>query len=430
MINRKIAPSTSLTESIKIPKPQFVTFPNGTKLLAINEGDVEVCRLDIIFNAGSRYQNRKLEATATLSLLTEGTSKHTSQQISEHFDFYGSFISVGADRDFAKASVYSLNKHFAQTLSMLEEILKEPNFPSEELDIWSKRGKQTLTVEFDKTSTLSRMEFFKRAFGNDHPYGTFAMPNDYDCIERDSLVSFHSNQLGSSDAIIVVSGKIEDNHINLIQKHFGLSTWGSNTNPLSEELQNGLNANGNFFVSKPSALQSAIRIGREMFKRTHPDFTDMVVVNTILGGYFGSRLMKNIREDKGYTYGIGSTLAPLRDSGFFVISTEVGNQFTQQTLVEIRKEIDRLKTEPVSEEELNTVRNYLMGDILRSFNGPFAVSDNIISLLNFNNLDYEYFDRQINSIKNITPARIMELSNKWLNSNNMVECVAGAENPF
>jgi predicted Zn-dependent peptidase len=430
MLNRNIAPATQLTESINIPQAKLTTLTNGSKLLLINEGDVDVCRIDIIFDAGSRYQKNKVEATATLSLLVEGTSKYSSQQISEHFDFYGSFINISADRDFAKVTAYSLNKHLPKTLEMLEEIVKGPSYPELELKVWSRRGKHNLTVELDKASTLSRMEFFKNVFGIDHPYGTFAMPNDYDKIEKENLKSFHSSRLGSANAKIVLSGKINDEHIKLIEKHFGNSPWGATS--LNEI--NGIDMNtplsGQYFVSKPNAVQSAIKVGRELFKKSHPDYPEMAIVNTILGGYFGSRLMKNIREDKGYTYGIGSYIGNFRDSGFLAISTEVGTQYTQQTLVEIKLEIERLKKELVTDNELSLVRSYLMGDALRSFNGPFAVSDNIIGLLNFNDLNYEFFQNIIHSIKSITPKRIMELSNKWLDSDTFVECVAGSENPF
>ncbi len=282
----------------------------------------------------------------------------------------------------------------------------------------------------DKTSTLSRIEFFKNIFGSEHPYGNFALPHDYDKIDRENLKNFHALRLGSYGTTIVLSGKVNDEHINLIEKHFGNSTWGSTSINEIQEIEIGYPSSGQFYVSKPNAAQSAIKVGRELFKRSHPDYPDMMVVNTILGGYFGSRLMKNIREEKGYTYGIGSYLATLRDSGFFLIATEVGSDYTKQTLTEIRLEIERLRTEPVSDDELTLVRSYLMGDVLRSFNGPFAVSDNIISLLNFNQLDYDFYQRVIHSIKTITPSRIKELSNKWLDSKTLVECVAGSENPF
>jgi zinc protease len=430
MLNRTIAPAIKLTESINIPKARVINLANGTTLLVVNDGDVDVCRIDIIFDGGSRYQDQKLQANAALSLMTEGTSKHNSQQISEHFDFFGSFISTNADKDFARVTAYSLNRHLEKTLEMLEEIVKEPSYPRSELEIWSKRGKQNLTVEMEKTSSLSRIEFFKTIYSNNHPYGVFAQPNDYDSINEQGLSKFHAANLGSVGTKIVVSGKVTENHISLISKHFGDKSWGNTTKKQIETLS-PVNINAKqCFVNKPDAVQSSIKVGRELFTRTHPDFTDMTIVNTILGGYFGSRLMKNIREEKGYTYGIGSYIVSLRDSGYLVISTDVGNDFTKQTLAEIRKEIHLLKQEPVSENELSLVRSYLMGDVLRSFNGPFSTADNIIGLLNLNELDYTFYDRFINSIKTITPERIMELSNKWLKSEMLVECVSGSENPF
>lgn len=430
MLDRKIAPKTYLTNSINIPQATKISFSNGTDLLVIDEGDVDVCRIDLIFDGGSRYQQNKLEANAAISLLTEGSTKYNSQQISEHFDFYGSFINVNADKDFAKVTAYSINRYFDKTIEMLEEVVKNPSYPENELQVWSKRGKQNLSVELEKTSTLSRIEFFKNIYGENHPYGSFATPNDYDNIQRDNLSRFHSSNIGSSDATIVLSGKISDTHIRTIEKHFGNSSWGSNRSKSILSIEDFGQTTGKHFVQKSSAVQSSIKIGRVLFKRDHPDYTDMVVVNTILGGYFGSRLMKNIREDKGYTYGIGSYLGTLRDSGFIVVSTDVGSEYTLQTLEEIRKEINRLRSELVTENELDTVRSYLMGDILRSFNGPFAVSDNIIGLLNFNQLDYNFFQNLINSVKAISPYRIKELSEKWLSPDSLTECVAGAKNPY
>lgn len=430
MLNRKIAPDTHLTESINIPQAKKIDLNNGTQLLIIDEGDVEVSRVDLIFDAGSRYQKNTLEATAAISLLTEGTDKHNSQQISEHFDFYGSFINVNADKDFAKITAYSINRHFDKTMEMLEEIVKEPSYPESELQVWSKRGKQNLSVELEKTSTLARIEFFKSIYGPGHPYGSFAVPNDYDKIQRENLSNFHSSRVGSANASIVLSGRISDKQMYGIEKHFGQKPWGANPIESHTEIERADTKAGKIFVQKSNAVQSSIKIGRELFKRDHPDYADMMIVNTLLGGYFGSRLMKNIREDKGYTYGIGSYLGTLKDSGFFIISTDVGSNYTQQTLEEIRKEISRLRTELVPEEELSTVRSYLMGDILRSFNGPFAVSDNLIGLLNFNQLNYSFYYNFINSIKTITPARILELSNIWLDENSLTECVAGPVNPF
>ncbi|HCY01031.1 MAG TPA: hypothetical protein DG754_12900 [Bacteroidales bacterium] len=429
MLNRAQQPSIKITENINIPRPEFINLNNGSQLLVINEGNVDVCRVDIIFDAGSRYQSKKLEAVATTLLLPEGTAKYNSHQIAEYFDFWGSFIGASADKDFAKITAFSLTKHLDQTLERLEHIVKEPTYPTKEIDLWTSRGKQNLTVELDKTETLARIELFKSIYGENHPYGMFAMPTDYDKISRDNLLNFHTNNLGSKGTTIVLSGKVNKNQINTLVKHFGETPWGkSKDNSTLIEPSNP--TLGKVFVSKPDALQSAIRIGREICQRSHPDFTDLSIVNTILGGYFGSRLMKNIREDKGYTYGIGSYLVSLRDSTMLAISAEVGAKYTKDALTEIWKEINRLKTEVVPLSEISKIQSHLMGEVLRSFNGPFATANSLIGLISYNNLDYTLHDRLIKSIKHITQKRIMELANKWFNKDLMVECVVGPENPF
>lgn len=429
MLNRAQQPPVKITEGIDIPKPEFINLNNGSQLLVINEGDVDVCRIDMIFDAGSRYQNKKLEAVATASLLPEGTVKYSSQQIAEYFDFWGSFVGANADKDFARITAFSLSRHLDQTLERLEHIVKNPSYPAKEVDVWTSRGKQNLTVELDKTTTLARIELFKSIYGENHPYGMFAMPTDYDKIGRDNLLDFHTNNLGSVGSTIVLSGKITNNQISTVVKHFGETPWGKGR-VNSTLVEAGNPTLGKVFVSKPDALQSAIRIGREICQRSHPDFTDLSIVNTILGGYFGSRLMKNIREDKGYTYGIGSYLVSLRDSTMLAITAEVGAKYTKGALTEIWKEVDRLKTEAVPLPELSKIQNHLMGEVLRSFNGPFATADSIIGLINYNNLDYSLHDRLIKSIKHITQKRIMELANQWFNKDLMVECVVGPENPF
>lgn len=430
MINRTVEPPIYLSPEISLPKPNPITFPNGTRLLVVNEGDVDVCRVDIVFNAGSRYQSQKLVATTAMSLMPEGTDKSASEEISKYFDYWGSFINFSADKDFAKATAYSLTKRLPQTLQMFEEVIKTPTFPDSELDVWARRGKQSLNVEMDKPSTLARMKFFEAVFGDNHSYGTYALPNDYDLLTRNELASFHNTFIGSAGATIILAGKVNDEQIQLVQKYFGDSQWGANTNSSADDLVCNSSVGRQIFAQKAGAVQSAIRIGCVLFKRSHPDYPDLAVVITILGGYFGSRLMKNIREEKGYTYGIGSYLLTFRDTGALVIATEVGAGYIKQTLEEIRREVNRLQTELVPDDELLRVRSYLMGEALRSFNGPFAIADNVLSLHYFNNLDYQFYNRVIHSIKTITPQRIMELACKWLSYDSFVECVAGNENPF
>jgi predicted Zn-dependent peptidase len=429
MLNRSIPPPTVLTDSIKVPHADLMYLPNGAKLLVVNEGEEDVCRVDLVFNAGSRYQQKNLQARAALTLLPEGTENHTSKQISEYFDFYGSFLNISVDKDFARITLSSLIKHLGSTLEMLSEVVKHPIYPERELQQWCKRGKQELMVELEKTSTLASQAFFRNVFGEQHPYGAFAIPDDYDNVQQQIIQDFHASFIGSNNLSIILSGKVGAAEIDLVVKHFGASKWGANPMEILNGIDKAKPGLSKTFVEKPNAVQTAIRIGRELFNRSHPDYPGMLVLNTILGGYFGSRLMRNIREEKGYTYGINSFIAPFRDSGLFMISTEVGSAYTEQTLKEIYFEVHRLTTEQVSNDELLLVKSYLIGEILRNFNGAFTIADSIISLLYYNELEYSYYDNLLNTIKTITPKKIAEIANKWFQSNVLIECIAGSVKP-
>jgi len=425
MLNRKSPPTRQIPNKINITKAEEITLSNGVRLLVIDVGSEDVCRLDFNFFAGSRYQQKRIESRATLAMLTEGTAGLTSHQIAEKFDYYGSFCEHATDRDFGKVTLLSLNKYLDQSLQVLEKVIKRPSFPEKELETYRIKGKQSLIVELEKVTTLARQDFFKGLFGNTHPYGVYAEPQDYLDLQRNHLIDFHHKFITANRCTIVLSGKIGNDELNTVIKHFGESNWGAESTVLVDFPTISTPVQKKFFSLKADAVQSAIRIGRQLVDRKHPDYCGLVVLNTILGGYFGSRLMKNIREDKGYTYGISSSILTLKELCVLVIGTEVGAEFTFPALKEIYAEIDRLKVEPVSEAELDLVRNYLLGELLRSFDGAFAIADSITSLFEYNDLDYHFFEKTIETIKTITPEQLMNLANVYLRSNDLTECVAG-----
>lgn len=425
MLNRKTPPQRHAPNKIKITKAEDITLPNGIRLLAINAGSEDVCRLDLSFDAGTRYQRKKVEARASAAMLTEGTKSYTSHQIAEQFDYLGSFCEHAIDRDFGKVTLLSLNKYLDKSLDVLEEVVKHPTFPEKELETFRIKGKQSLIVELEKVSTLARQSFFKTIFGNNHPYGHFAEPQDYLNLKREQLIKYHQIFLTSNRCTLILSGKIGDNEIRSVKKYFGESPWGDSSASTVELPQITIPSERKFFNLKADAVQSAIRIGRQMVSKKHPDYCGLVVLNTILGGYFGSRLMKNIREDKGYTYGISSSILTLKDHCVFIIGTEVGAEFTFSALKEIYAEIERLKNEPVTDNELDLVKNYLLGELLRSFDGAFAIADTVTSLLEYNDLDYDFFEKMVETTKTIKSEEIMNLANAYLRTNDLIECVAG-----
>ena len=175
---------------------------------------------------------------------------------------------------------------------------------------------------------------------------------------------------------------------------------------------------------KKDAVQSAIRMGKVFFNRTHPDFPEMLFLNTALGGYFGSRLMSNIREDKGFTYGIGSGIIPLLKGGYFFISTEVGADVTQLAEKEIAFELERLRQEKIPSHEMETVRQYMLGQLLRSTDGVFNLIDRFRSHHLFGQTN-EDFRIGVEKLKSVTPDRIQDLAQLYLDPASMVTVVAG-----
>ncbi|MDI3527665.1 MAG: zinc protease [Tenuifilum sp.] len=427
-LDRTVQPNIKPVSKINIPKPEIIELSNGFKVISAKAGSQDLIKIEVIFRAGTRYQSKSLVAKASISNLREGTKKRSSKQIAEELDFYGSFIEPSINRDFASVSFYTTGKHFFKSFDVFSDLLLNPTFPEHELDIFRQKGKQSLLVEMEKVSTLSRMGFYKALFGDNHPYGTFALPHDYEMIERDDLVNFSNKFYKGKGGAIVITGNFDSEQLDFIKGSFASSRFDGQTD--EEYILPRIKSNEKkIFTYKNEAVQASIRIGRIFPERTHPDMPALQILNTILGGYFGSRLMRNIREDKGYTYGINSFIVPHSYLSVFVVSTEVGNNFVEHTISEIKKEIQRLKSEPVSNDELNLVKGYMIGQVLRTFDGPFAIADSLAGLFEYNNFDFDYISNTINTINSVTPEQLMELAGKYFDTDSMVYSVSGSQIP-
>ncbi|MES2131559.1 MAG: pitrilysin family protein [Bacteroidota bacterium] len=423
-LNRKLAPDFKTIDKIDIQQAEVATLDNGIKVYTIDSGSQELTKIEFIFKAGMYYQNQTLVASAANNLLETGTKNYTANQLSDEIDFFGSFFECAVDQDYATLALFSLNKYLDKSLHYVEEIIKYPTFPKDEFEIYISNKKQKHLVNSQKVNVLARRRFTELVFGEEHPYGRDVKTEDFDKLNLDTIKAFYKSHYHSSNCTIVASGKLPANLITVLNQFFGQTIWGDiqPVNEPSAKLQT--TTQQKHFIERPDAIQSAVRIGRVLFNKKHPDYFKFQVLNTILGGYFGSRLMANIREDKGYTYGIGSGLSSLVNTGYFFISTEVGADVTNNTLEEIYKEIKLLREELVDAEELETVRNYVLGQFLRSVDGPYALADKFKAIWEFG-LDYDYFEKYFEAVKTITPAEIKALANTYLQEKDLIELVVG-----
>ncbi|HOY31938.1 MAG TPA: pitrilysin family protein [Bacteroidales bacterium] len=426
MINRKLQPELKKIKTLYIPEPQEARLDNQIPVFMFNAGNIGITRLDFIFDAGSCYQDKPLIASYTNKMLTEGTLSYSAYEIARKLDFYGAWISKSVTKDSAALSLSVLNKHLKYVLPVLNEIINHPEFPENELHINTQKDKQGFIDDCRKVNEVASMNFNHQLFGKRHPYGTLVKAEDFDKLEHKQLSVFHNQRYTAANCKIIVSGKLSRDILSQLNYCFGY-VQKSRTVQKTKKSPQIISGTQKQFIEMPSAVQSAIRIGKIAVNKTHEDYLKLFILNTLLGGYFGSRLMKNIREDKGYTYGIYSMVRSYRQSAAFVIASEVGAGVCRDALREIYKELKILNSEPVDPQELDLVRKYLAGTLIRNFDGPFQVADRFISLLEYG-IDYKkYYTDFLNTINTVTAEDLFQISGKYFDPDSMFELVAGKQ---
>ncbi|MES2681750.1 MAG: pitrilysin family protein [Bacteroidota bacterium] len=424
MLDRVKAPAFKTISHIDVIKANRSKLKNGIDFFSLAAGSQEISKIEFVFRAGMYQQPAVLIASTTNTLLETGTRTFTANEISDGVDFYGSFLELQVEQDFATVTLYSLNKYLDESLKFVEEILKYPAFPEDEFRIHLNNKRQKHSINSQKVSVLARRKFSELLFGAAHPYGVDVTDKDFDRVNVAELKDFFNKYYTSANCTIIASGNLPANIEDTLNRFFGNDSWGAVEKPVSTFIPPNTTGTLKHFIHRDDAIQSAIRIGRVLFNKTHPDYFKFQVLNTILGGYFGSRLMANIREDKGFTYGIGSGVNNLVNGGAFYISTEVGADVTTQAVDEIYKEISLMREKLVDAQELETVRNYILGQFLRSVDGPFALADKFKSIWEFG-LDYSFFDNYFTSVQQVTAAEIRDLANKYLQEKDLIECIVG-----
>ncbi len=422
--NRQNQPDLTTTKKISLTNPDKIYLDNGIPVYILNAGTQDILKIDLIFNAGTYFQNKPLIALSTNKMLIEGTQNSTAYEIAEKLDYYGAHLETIPGKDHASVTLYLLNKHLEKLLPVLAEIINKPVFPEKELKTFIKKAKQEFIINNEKVKYLAKINFDKIIFGDKNQYGRIADLKDFDNLERNFLIDFYKKYYTTKNCKIIVSGKINNKTIPLLNKLLGGNKQNAGYTEQSKPYKIEASAAHKHFIKKEDALQTAIRIGKPLFNKKHPDFIPLQILNTVLGGYFGSRLMSNIREDKGYTYGIGSALISLQNAGYFYIATEAGTDVSKKAVNEIYKEIKLLCDELITKDELNLVKNFMLGSFLRSIDGPFALSEMFKSVLEYD-MDFTYYDKYLNIINSITSENLIQLAKKYFTKETMFELLVG-----
>ncbi len=422
ILQRIQPPLQPFIASTDIPVKQHC-LSNGIPVFIIDSGTEEVTRIEFIFRAGIIREDIPLLASTANAMLTEGSESYTAPEINRLLDFYGIFLNSNVERDTAGLVAFFLNRHISKVFGLIREILFRPVFPGKELDLLMRKRHRWFLVNREKVQNLAMDNFFESVFGIHHPYGRQVREKDFQNMTPAVLKDFHTRFYKPEEAAVILSGKIPHKAVSLLEDYFGTLHSGK---VYSEESVNILKGSTvrKVHIEKRGSVQTAVRIGSQTINKRHVDYPGLKVLNTILGGYFGSRLMKNLREDKGLTYGIHSSVSSLDLSGYKLISADVDKSRYTKAVTEIYGEIRKLQQLPPGKKEMEVVRNYMAGELLRLFDGPFAMAETFKAVWEFG-LDSSYFSRLSETIKSITPEEIMELAGKYYNIDDLYEVTAG-----
>ena len=424
ILDRNIVPviHDAVEFDYKLPPIHTETLANGLKCYWIDAGVQEIVQIDWVFPAGLWYEGKTTIAQATAALLKNGTSKKSAAAISDALEFYGAELKASASSEYATVSLFALTKHLPNLLPVIFELLTESVFPEQELEIYKQNAIQKLSVNLRNCDFVANRLIDEALYGYENPYGRFTRKEDIEAVSQQDLLIFYQARYNLAHAIMFAAGRVTPAVVQEVAKHFGSCNLSPLSQPevtyptiSSQELKKHVS-------NDPNGVQGAIRIGRLFPNRTHPDFAPMVVLNTLFGGYFGSRLMSNIREEKGYTYGIYSSLTPEKNGGALIVHTETGREVVEDAVREIYHEMNLLRETKADDEELLLVKNYLLGGLLGDLDGPFSILRRWRTLI-LNGFTEEHFNQNIRTYKTITADELQALAVKYFDPNDFHELV-------
>lgn len=420
MLDRTIAPPSAAISSPNIQQAKTYYLSNGQPIYLINAGDQPVVKLEIIVSSGILTETQSGLSWITGKIISEGSSKKNSHEIAELFEFYGSFIEINPGFDNTSIVLHTPKKYFGDSVKLLSEFLFSPSFPEKDIDILKNNKIEQLKINHEKTNFIASRKTREALYGESHPYGKSLSEAEVGQLSRKNIKKYFDSSFYVNPEFYL-SGLVGETEIDILKECFESQLH--KTPPDSKSIDTSIGTK-NIFVEKSDSVQSSIRLAWKIPDKRHADHFAIMILNEILGGYFSSRLMKNLREDKGYTYGVHSYPVFLKEGSFLLISADVVAVSTNDAISEIHKEIDLLKNSLMSWDELETVRNYMAGAFLSSISTPFQLMGKF-KTIHSNHLDYSYFDKLFAALKNVTPEEILKTANDYLRMEDLHTVIVG-----
>ncbi|SFU17870.1 Predicted Zn-dependent peptidase [Algoriphagus locisalis] len=422
VLDRSKAPEFKVPEDFELVPPSENKLSNGARFFYIPTPGLEAVKIDVLCRGqrDSLPLEQTLVSSFTLQMLQEGTKTKSASELAEFFDFYASEVHPILTFSQEGLGLLSTKKHLQPVLNEFMSLFTEATFPQDMLEKRKSQRKLSIKLENERTASRASQVFRKCLFGAGHPYGIEIEENHVDSIKRDLLIAYYDTMLWQ-DLEIFVTGDFDSKELEAISN---LLCELPNRTVIDPVLLPGINTLLAVKEPRKNSVQSSIRIGNRSIPQSHPDFIALTVFNTILGGYFGSRLVKNIREDKGHTYGIFSSLAEIGDYHYWVIAADVQKEYYLDVIEEIYHEIKILTEVEINPDELEVVRNYLIGQMLKQFSTSFDLIDRF-KAVHHSGMDFDYYAQKLAFLKQFTADDIMKVGHKYFCNPPFIEVVVG-----
>ncbi len=424
VIDRVNGPAIQPIKVSEFPEYEKIVLDNGLALYLLNAGTQEIFKFELMGHAGRRFERAPGIGRMTASIIKEGNKNKNSHQLSEYWDYYGAMVAAFSDLDIAGLSLTGLNKYAENLIPEWIEMMCSPSIEEKELIHYRRMYSDKLSRDLVKNDVLAYREFTTQIFGDDHHYGYNTQPGDYEKITREDVENHFRNYWGTNRFWGVISGKISDPLKELIIDQCGrlpiakIDYAEQTQDPIIKFDLAPIN------ISTENRLQAALKVGSRTIARTHEDYNALYLLVQILGGYFGSRLMKNLREEKGLCYNIYASIDRMKTANYLYISADVDANKVDESLAEIKNELSILKESLVDEEELSMVKSYISGRILAGLDGPFRSANLLKSYLS-HELPFDYFCQFTKELEIIDAERLRQVANDYLKWDEMQVIVVG-----
>jgi zinc protease len=422
------APVSSEVIRVKLPRAQEVQLSNGAYLMVLEDHRVPSIQFEIIMiGAGGYYDPEGLPGLAdtTASLMDEGTTSKTSEQIAQSLDTMAASVAVSANEgsQIATLTGSALTDQFDAVLALASDVLLNPSFPEKEIGLYKVRARAALEEQRSDPDFLKEERFAKAMYGT-HPAASMGLTREsLEKITRESLVAFHKNNYVPDHAIIGVSGDITLAEAR--QKlETALKSWGKSGKPRPGVADPPDPGPGKIsLVNRPASVQTGYLIGEPAINRTHADYEALTVMNTILGGSNG-RLFRELRERKGYTYGVYSGVRALRYRGDWRSSMDVRSEVTDAALRDLLAELTKMRDETVPLDEFRDAQRSLTASFALSLENPAELL-NLYIVRQLYAFPVDYWDRYTERIMAVTPAQVQAVARKYLDPKRLQIALVG-----